>query len=57
MFFVILPSFFTCNLWKYGISVKIEDILLFRAEYEAFPELSGGNSGRVPYISGFYGHL
>jgi len=29
MFFVILPSFFTCNLWKYGISVKIEDILLF----------------------------
>ena len=56
-------GFVKCFLWfcqvfshviygNTGFLLKSKIFCCSRAEYEAFMELSGGNSGRVPYIAG-----
>ena len=55
LYVTLSAEFFNTDIVDEAIadgSRLMENGLLSRAEYEAFMELSGGNSGRVPYIAG-----
>ena len=51
--FLWFCSVFSCVIYgNTRFMLKLKLFCWFRAEYEAFPELSGGNSRRIPYIAG-----